>query len=105
MQTKNGKVHYAWYILVCCVLVNIVIHAPIMQVSNLYIVPMQEDFQVPRTLLSLQSVLMAVAAVITAPIWGKLYKKYDARILLSVATAVTALCTLGLAFVPNIWGV
>ena len=45
MQTKNGKVHYAWYILVCCVLVNIVIHAPIMQVSNLYIVPMQEDFQ------------------------------------------------------------
>ena len=105
MQTKNGKVHYAWYILVCCVLVNIVIHAPIMQVSNLYIVPMQEDFQVPRTLLSLQSVLMAVAAVITAPIWGKLYKKYGARILLSVATAVTALCTLGLAFVPNIWGV
>ena len=105
MQTKQGKVHYAWYILVCCVLLNIVIHAPIMQVSNLYIVPMQEDFQVARTLLSLQSVLMAVAAVITAPIWGKMYKKYDARVLLSVATAVTALCTIGLAFVPNIWGV
>lgn len=103
MKTKNGRVHYAWYILVCCVLMNIVVHAPIMQLSNLYIVPMQEDFQVPRTLLSLQSVLMAVAAVITAPIWGKLYKKYNARVLLSVCTVVTALCTFGLAFAPNIW--
>lgn len=105
MQNNSRKVHYAWYILACCVLLNIVIHAPIMQVSNLYIVPMQEDFQVPRTLLSLQSVLMAAAAVITVPIWGRLYKKYDARILLSIATAVTALTTIGLAYVPNIWGV
>lgn len=105
MRVQKGKVHYAWYILVCCVLLNVVVHAPVMQISNLYIVPMQEDFQVARTLLTMQSVLMAAGAVVTAPIWGKLYKKYDARVLLSLCTAVTALCTIGRSFMPNIWGV
>ena len=88
MKTK-GKLHYAWYILVVCILMNMTVHALVMQVSNLYMVPMSDDLNVPRTLLSLQSVIMAVGAIITAPIWGKFYK--------------TGLATIARAFMPNIW--
>ena len=102
MKTK-GKLHYAWYILVVCILMNMTVHALVMQVSNLYMVPMSDDLNVPRTLLSLQSVIMAVGAIITAPIWGKFYKKYDARIILSICTLVAGLATIARAFMPNIW--
>lgn len=105
MTMKNGKVHYAWWILVSCILMNMTVHALVMQVSGIYMVPITEDLQIPRTLLSLQSVLMAVGAVITAPIWGRLYKKYDARIVLSICTAMTALCTIARSFMPGIWGI
>lgn len=100
-QVKNKKVHYAWYILAVCFLLNMTVHVMVMQVASLYMVPMYKDLQVTRTMLSLQSVLMAVGAVVTAPIWGKLYKKYDARIVLSICTFMTALCTIGRSFMPN----
>lgn len=104
MKVHQKKIHYSWYILVCCILVNIVVHAPVLQINNLYIVPMQQDFQVSRTLLTLECVVMAAGAVVTAPLWGKLYKKYDARILLSLCTVITALCIIGRSFMPNVWG-
>lgn len=102
---KNKKIHYAWFILAACFLMNMTVHVMVMQMSSLYMVPMYQDLQVPRTLLALQSVVMAVGAVVTAPFWGKLYKKYDARWVLGICTAVTALCTIGRSFMPNIYAI
>lgn len=106
MSEKNKKkLHYAWFILCVCVLINIVVHAPVMSVSNLYIVPMYNDLQVPRTLLSLQSIAMVITSVLSAPIWGKLYKTKGARKILPLCIAGTALCTIGRSFMPNIWAI
>lgn len=104
-MNEKRKIHYAWYILAVCVLMNMTVHALVMQVSNLYIIPMTTDLGIKRTLLSLQSVIMSVGAIFTAPLWGKLYKKYDARIILSICTLVTGLSTIARAFMPNIWGI
>ena len=38
-----------------------IVQSIVMQLSNLYIVPMYNDLQVPRTLLSLQSICITVA--------------------------------------------
>ena len=104
MGNEKKKVHYAWYILGVCILINVIVQALVMQISSLYIVPMYNDLQVPRSLLSLQSVCITVGAVLTAPYWGKLYKKHGARKLLPGCVAVTALCTIGRSLMPNIWG-
>lgn len=104
MGTGKKKIHYAWYILAVCILINVVVQALIMQIGSLYIVPMYNDLQVPRSLLSLQSVCITVGAVLTAPYWGKLYKKHGARKLLPGCVAMTALCTIGRSYMPNIWG-
>ena len=105
MGNEKKKVHYAWYILGVCILINVIVQALVMQISSLYIVPMYNDLQVPRSLLSLQSVCITVGAVLTAPYWGKLYKKHGARKLLPGCVAVTALCTIGRSLMPNIWGI
>ena len=94
MEKQTKKIHYAWYILACCFLINFIVQSIVMQLSNLYIVPMYNDLQVPRTLLSLQSICITVGAVVTAPYWGKLYKTKDARKLLPMAVSVVALCTI-----------
>lgn len=104
-ETVKKKLHYAWFILGVCILINIVVHAPVISVSNLYIVPMYNDLQVPRTLLSLQSIAMMITSVISAPIWGKLYKTKGARKVLPLCIAGTALCTIGRSFMPNIWAI
>ena len=67
MENKNSKIHYAWYILAACFLLNMTVHVMVMQIASLYMVPMAQDLGVPRTLLSLQSVVMSVGAVVTAP--------------------------------------
>lgn len=103
MEKKREKIHYAWFILGACVLINIIVQSLVMQVSALFIVPMYNDMQVPRTLLSLQAVMITVGSVISAPVWGKLYKKKDARKLLPLSVAITAICTMGRSFMPNIW--
>ena len=103
MEKKREKIHYAWFILGACVLINIIVQSLVMQVSALYILPMYNDLQIPRTLLSLQSVMITVGAVVSAPVWGTIYKTKDARKLLPMSVAVTALCTIGRSFMPNIW--
>ena len=103
MEKQTKKIHYAWYILACCFLINFIVQSIVMQLSNLYIVPMYNDLQVPRTLLSLQSICITVGAVVTAPYWGKLYKTKDARKLLPMAVSVVALCTIARSFCPSIW--
>jgi len=102
---KTKKLHYAWYILAACFLLNMTVHTFVMQMGSFFTVPMYKELQVPRTLLALQSVAIAVAAVITAPIWGKIYKKHDARYILALCSAMTGLTTLARGFMPNIWGI
>ena len=105
MENKNSKIHYAWYILAACFLLNMTVHVMVMQIASLYMVPMAQDLGVPRTLLSLQSVVMSVGAVVTAPFWGKIYKQHNARNVLLLCTVMTALCTIGRSFMPNVWGI
>lgn len=102
-DAAKKKLHYAWFILAICVIVNMVVQSLVMQLSNLFIVPMYKDLQVPRTLLSLQSICMTVSAVISAPFWGKLYKTKNARHLMPLAIIGTGLCSLARSVCPNIW--
>lgn len=102
---KTKKLHYAWYILAASFLLNMTVHTLVMQMGSFFTVPMYQDLQVPRTLLALQSVAIAVGAVITAPIWGKIYKTHNASYVLALCTAMTGLTTIGRGFMPNIWGI
>lgn len=103
MSIKKGG--YAWIILATCFVLNMTVHCLVMQMASFYVVPMYNDLQVPRTLLSLQSVAISVGAMLMAPVWGKVYKKHDARFVVALCTGMTTLCTIGRSFMPNIWAI
>ena len=42
MENKNSKIHYAWYILAACFLLNMTVHVMVMQIASLYMVPMAQ---------------------------------------------------------------
>ena len=94
--------HYAWYILIVCFLLNMLVQALIMSISNLYVIPMYNDFGVPRSLITLQSTCIMVSAILSAPGWGRLYKAKDAHWLLPFALACTSLTVFLRSFCPNI---
>ena len=86
MKNKaEKKIHYAWYILIVCFVLNMVVQAFVMSVSNLYVVPIWKELQVPRSLITMQSICITINAVTSAPIWG------------------TAICCFLRAICPNIW--
>ncbi len=104
MKNKaEKKIHYAWYILIVCFVLNMVEQAFVMSVSNLYVVPIWKELQVPRSLITMQSICITISAVTSAPIWGRLYRRKSARILLPLALSGTAICCFLRAICPNIW--
>lgn len=102
MEKSNGRIHYAWWILVVCFLMNVTTHALHFQIGGLFTKPLAENFSVPRSVFALQNIAVTIAAVISAPIWGRLYRKYDARKLLAFCTFMTALGAILRSIAPNI---
>lgn len=100
-EEKKSKLHYSWVILAACFIVYMTVHTEVLQMGSLFTVPMYKDLQVPRTMLALQSVIIALSAVVTAPIWGKIYKKYNARYVLALCIGMTCLSIAGRGFMPN----
>lgn len=104
MKNKaEGKIHYAWFILGVCLLLNMTVQAFVMSVSNLYVVPIWKEFQVPRALVTMQSICITISSVASAPVWGRMYRTKNARILLPVALAGTAACCFLRSVCINIW--
>lgn len=93
METvKQPKIHYAWWILVVCFLMNMTTHALNFQTGGLFTKPISEALNIPRSVFALQTVAASLGAVVSAPIWGKLYRQYDMRKLLAFCTLMTATC-------------
>lgn len=101
METQKPKIHYAWWILVVCFLMNLTTHALNFQTGGLFTKPIAEDLGIGRSIFALQNVASTLGAVISAPIWGKLYKKYDMRKLLAFCTFMTATMTFLRSVMPN----
>lgn len=102
MDKTEKKVHYAWWILAVCFLMNLTTHALNFQTGGLFTKPLSESFNVPRSIFALQNITVTIGAVISAPIWGKLYRKHDARKLLAFCTIMTASSIVLRSFAPNI---
>lgn len=103
MKEKDQKLFYGWWILLVCILINVTTHVLNFQMGALYLKPIVTQFGIARSLFSLQSVVMVISSVISAPILGKMYKKYDTRVVLGLCTLVTGLQFLGKSAAPNIY--
>lgn len=102
MANKN-HIHYAWWILLAGFLLYFTAQALTMQVMGLFTKPISEEFGVPRSVYLLHNVAWNIGGLIAAPIWARLFKKYNFQRLMAVALAMTALGFSLKAVSPNIY--
>jgi len=88
---KKKGIHYAWFILATGFLLYFTVQALTMQVMGLFTKPISAEFGVDRSTFLLHNVALNLGGLIAAPIWAKLFKKYNFQALMAIGITMTAL--------------
>ncbi|MFS0784423.1 MFS transporter [Bacillus sp. 1P06AnD] len=97
MNTK-GKMFYGWWIVVATFLIMTFIYAPIANLVSLFTLPVTEDLGFGRSQFMTYYTIMAVSAMIFGPLAGKLMKKMDIRLFLTIFILLGAISYIGFSF-------
>jgi OFA family oxalate/formate antiporter-like MFS transporter len=78
---------------------------PLMSVAvlSVFVLPMTQEFGWSRGLFSGAVSLGGLGAVVVSPLIGRLLDRQGARVILSVTSAVTGLCAIGLSLIHHTW--
>ncbi|MFJ7696638.1 MFS transporter [Lysinibacillus fusiformis] len=101
-KQKNKGIFYGWWIVVGCVFIMTFIYAPIVNLVSLYTVPVTEDLGIGRTEFMTYYTVMALVSMVVCPIAGKLMRKMDIRIYLTLFSILGATSYIGFSFATNI---
>jgi len=85
---KQSKVHYAWWILLSCCAIAFVGIGLVWNTAGLFYTPVCKDLGFTRAQISLMSTIQSLACVVAFPYSGKIFRKKDVRLTLSVSFAV-----------------
>ncbi len=96
-QEKKG-IFYGWWIVVACVMIMTFLYAPIINLVSLYTVPVTEELGIGRTEFMTYYTIMALVSMIFCPIAGKVMRKMDIRLYLTIFTTLGTLSYVGFSF-------
>lgn len=84
------RVHYAWWVFLACCVLSVVGFGLTINTASLYWSAIAADLDVPISQLSLMSMIGSLAGAAVLSVTGTLFKKIDARVLLTTFFAITA---------------
>ena len=88
---KQGKIHYAWWIMVASAAIYAASVGIIVSCAGLLYRAVAEDFNVGVSEISLYTSLMYLTITILLPFAGKILNKFDIRYILTIAGIINAL--------------
>ncbi|MFJ7831059.1 CynX/NimT family MFS transporter [Peribacillus sp. NPDC097284] len=88
---KQGKIHYAWWIMVASAAIYAASVGIIVSCAGLLYRAVAEDLQVGVSEISLYTSLMYLTVTILLPFAGKILNKFDIRYILTIAGIINAL--------------
>ena len=97
-MNKKGKIFYGWWILVASFIIMTFLYAPIANLISLFTVPVTKELGIGRTEFTSYFTVMATVAMVIAPIAGRLMKKMDIRVYLTLFTVLGAVSYIGFSF-------
>ena len=103
MEKIKKSIHYGWWIMAAGFILYFFVQAVNNQVLGLFTKPISAEFNVPRSIFLLHNVCMNFAGFLSAPVWGKLYKKYNFQRLLAFCILGTAAAFFFRSFSTNIY--
>lgn len=99
---KNGGIFYGWWILAAGFLIMTFLYAPIANLVSLFTKPVTEELGFGRAEFTMYYTIMASTAMITAPIAGRLMKKLDIRVYMTIFTLSGAGAYIGFSFATEL---
>ncbi|MDR7080137.1 MFS family permease [Neobacillus niacini] len=90
-MNKQGKIHYAWWIMVASSAIYAASVGIIVSCAGLLYRAVAEDFNVGVSEISLYTSLMYITITILLPFAGKILNKFDIRYILTMAGIINAL--------------
>ena len=97
-MNKEKKMFYGWWIVIASFMIMTFLYTPIVNLVSLYTKPVTEELLIGRTEFNTYYTIMALVSMVACPIAGKLMRKYDIRLYLTVCTILGALSYIGFAF-------
>lgn len=99
----RGGFHYAYLIVLSCIVMTCLPCALVLSCAGIFFTPVSEFFGVPKASFTLYFSVLNLAMMVTLPVAGKLLAARDARVVLSVATALCGLGMFGMASCQEVW--
>lgn len=102
-DSQRGGFHYAYLIVLSCIVMTCLPCALVLSCAGIFFTPVSEFFGVPKASFTLYFSVLNLAMMATLPVAGKLLAARDARVVLSVATALCGLGMFGMASCQEVW--
>ena len=104
MKEKNNKfLHYAWIILFVCVVVNVALNSIFSMAGSIFLPYMMEDFGAGAGTIQLRMTVHSLVVIFMMPFVGKLYKKYNFKMLLILGICCYLGAFVAFSFCGNVY--
>ena len=101
---KRNRLHYAWFILAAvCIIVGLG-KSVINSSGSLFLDPVSKDLGIGMGDLTLYLSIGSVVTLLILPFIGKIFGKYDARLVIAIAIVLQAGCFAAFGFMDSVWG-
>lgn len=102
-RNESLKVHYGYIIVFCCCLIMGINVGLVMSSAGIFYRPVSSELGVPVGQFGLYMSFNYLASSLMLSVAGRQMKKYGARILLTISSAVMGLCLLAMSFFTAVW--
>ncbi|MBY0122904.1 MFS transporter [Bacillus sp. S/N-304-OC-R1] len=101
-MNKKGGIFYGWWMLLAGFMIMTFLYAPIANLISLFTKPVTEELGFGRAEFTSYYTVMATTAMLVAPIAGRLIKKLNIKVYMSIFTLLGAGAYIGFSFATEL---
>jgi MFS transporter, OFA family, oxalate/formate antiporter len=102
-MSKRKGIFYGWRIVVAGLLLTTLTIPFTSALVSLYMIPITEEFNIPRSAFTFTTSIIAICGIILSPIVGKMIQKYNVKFILSTSIVVFALSYMSYGMAQSIY--
>lgn len=103
MEQKKSKLHYAWFILAGCCIMQGATLGLINNCAGVFYSPVCKDLGFELGKLTMYRMLYSISSALALPFVAKSFRKFDVRIVISIAAVVYGGCTALMGTYHELW--
>ncbi len=103
MEQRKGKLHYAWFILAGCCIMQGAALGLINNCAGVFYSPICKELGFELGKLTMYRMLYSISSALALPFVAKSFRKFDVRIVISIAAVVYGGCTALMGTYHELW--